>query len=631
LDNKTTSPIVLGPGDVFLNADFGYQPTTADVGQIGDTVWLDANANGVQDANGGAEYGLAGITVTLIADLDGDGVYTPGLDPIIATDITDANGNYLFSGLPATGVEDYLVWVNDTENVLSEFEPTYDDDDQTPPITTPNISKVTNLTTAGDFDQDFGYAPPNHDPGDGLIGDTVFLDVNNNGVWDPGEGMEGVVVRLYAADGVTILAETTTNEDGIYAFGDLAVNQTYIVQVQTGTLPYPGLTNTVDPDGGGDSLSTVTLTTADPINLDQDFGYRDTSEPNTIGGTIWEDTDADGILEVGEGIYYEGVTVVLLDANGDIVARTVTDEFGDYEFTGLPDGTYTVDVTDDANILNGTWHSLGSTPGADNNSQVDPYTVSVSGGQTNTTADFGYYIEPAALGNYVWNDANQNGIQDSGETGIADIKVTLTIAWPNGDTTVLTTTTDENGEYAFENLLLDEDYNGVGTGEPTYTITVHPPENYTPTAINVGDPANDSDDPSGTTAEPIQGSTNVTYDFGYIINPTSVELINFTARAQDQAVLITWESLTESNTSSYILYRAVGDGPKEMLVEIPAIYPTGGLYEYTDEQVSLGVVYKYYLEDLDLSRKPKHLYGPAQVIIWDTPWNIFLPFVTTEW
>ncbi len=82
-------------------------------------------------------------------------------------------------------------------------------------------------------------------------------------VWDPDEGMEGVFVRLYASDGVTLLAETTTNEDGLYFFGDLPMwMTTYIVQVQTGTLPYPGLTNTVDPDGGNNSTSTVTLTMA---------------------------------------------------------------------------------------------------------------------------------------------------------------------------------------------------------------------------------------------------------------------------------------------------------------------------------------------------------------------------------
>ena len=42
----------------------------------------------------------------------------------------------------------------------------------------------------------------------------------------------------------------------------------------------------------------------------------------------------------------------------------------------------------------------------------------MTGGETNTTGDFGYYSQPAGLGNFIWNDLNYNGIQDGGEPGI---------------------------------------------------------------------------------------------------------------------------------------------------------------------------------------------------------------------
>ena len=53
--------------------------------------------------------------------------------------------------------------------------------------------------------------------------------------------------------------------------------------------------------------------------------------------------------------------------------------------------------------------------------------------------------------------------------------VTLTITYPNGDVTTVNTVTDGNGAYSFDNLLLDEDYNGTGTPgavatQPTYEI-----------------------------------------------------------------------------------------------------------------------------------------------------------------
>jgi hypothetical protein len=56
-----------------------------------------------------------------------------------------------------------------------------------------------------------------------------------------------------------------------------------------------------------------------------------------------------------------------------------------------------VDVTDEDNLLDGYWHSEG-TPDTDNESQSDPYPVIASGGNS-YDADFGYYDEPASLGN----------------------------------------------------------------------------------------------------------------------------------------------------------------------------------------------------------------------------------------
>src|SRR5262249_61732689 len=59
---------------------------------ISGTVFHDYNTNGVQDPG---EPGIAGQTLSL--DLDGSGVWQAG-DP---TALTDANGNYQFTGLSA--------------------------------------------------------------------------------------------------------------------------------------------------------------------------------------------------------------------------------------------------------------------------------------------------------------------------------------------------------------------------------------------------------------------------------------------------------------------------------------------------------------------------------------------------
>ncbi|MDH5521823.1 MAG: GEVED domain-containing protein, partial [Acidimicrobiia bacterium] len=185
-------------------------------------------------------------------------------------------------------------------------------------------------------------------------------------------------------------------------------------------------------------------------------------------------------------------------------------------------------VTDTAGILTGYWHSLGDqSQGTDDTSKSDTYGVTLSVGTPNVlTVDFGYYVDPGALGNRVWIDEDFDGIQDPTElTGIPNVEVTLVITYPSGPPVVVVTTTDANGFYEFPNLLIDEDYNGDGLApEPTFVISIDlaDPDNIAalagvgpPTMIDVNNPADDfrdSDDPAGVSAFATQGITDVSVD-----------------------------------------------------------------------------------------------------------------------
>ena len=319
----------------------------------------------------------------------------------------------------------------------------------------------------------------------------------------------------------------------------------YTVKVDTTTLP-SGLVNTVDPDGGNDSESIINLAadpdgTNDGINLDQDFGYViDTvnQTPGTIGDTVWLDTNANGINDGAlgaDGIAgtdddepgIEGVTLDLyLDTNGDgqlqsgepRMDSTVTDNTGAYLFEQLLAGDYIVDVSDEAGLLNGYWHSQG-TADTNDQSQSDPYAVTLPDGGAIVTADFGYYYQLASVGDFVWLDINANGLQENGELGIANVKVELNIAYPNGSQSLLTTRTDSSGLYSFDNLLADEDYNGDtsdGSDEPTLIIRVETPSGLLVSPQDQGsDETIDSDNGSGELAQPVMGGIDDTNDFGF--------------------------------------------------------------------------------------------------------------------
>ncbi|MGB0384481.1 MAG: SdrD B-like domain-containing protein, partial [Ardenticatenaceae bacterium] len=554
-DNMTTTPIVVGPGDVIDTIDFGYQPQdNTPLGSIGDTIWLDTDASGTPTQDAG-ENGIAGVTVALIEDTNGNGVQDAD-EPIIATVTTDGNGNYLFEDLPLD--TSYIVWVNDTDNLLADLKPTYDQDG----IDTPNMSATTlTADNPNDLDQDFSYTPDTQEPNEGMIGDGIYFDHDNSGNPTPGDQLiPGVTVILTDENGIQ--TTTTTDETGHYFFGGLDPQGTYTVTVAPENFepggPLEGMDNTGDPDGGLDSTSTVDLSQSpDGINLDQDFGYAaPPNEVGKIGNLIWLDTNADGVYDPATETPIAGVTVDLyqdsnnngnVDAGEPLFASTTTANIdpaaygsdGNYIFEGLPAGSYVVDVTDVDGVLAGYAHSQG-TPGENNNSQSDPYGVTIEAGGENLTADFGYYVNGASIGNFVWSDLNGDGIQNDGEPGIADVTVTLDITYPDGVTMTIATTTNQDGYYLFDNLLLDEAFDGsgvyaepgVGGGdEPYFNISVTTPDGYTPTQVDQGgNDLLDSDDHSGTQAIAQEGNNNVpttptdpatedsvaSYDFGFV-------------------------------------------------------------------------------------------------------------------
>ena len=447
---------------------------------------------------------------------------------------------------------DYIVWVNDTDNVLSELSPSVDSDGGLD-----NVG-VVDLDSAGasgspvvNPDQDFGYAPPAYGVLDGLIGDTVFFDGNGNGAPDGGEGIEGVLIELLNASGTQVFATAVTNERGVYSFGNIDTGAAYLVRVDTSTLP-PGLTNSVDPDGGTASQSSVDLGAAggdgvndsdgvdNGVNRGQDFGYVASGTAGSIGNLVWTDTNADGTFDVGEsGI--DGVSVDLYaDTNGNgeldpdepLIASTVTAGGGIYGFSNLPTADagngsggsdYIVKVSDREQVLAGYWHSRGGAD-TDGESQADPYAVTLTTASPNlVSADFGYYLAAGSIGDLVWQDDGSgggtanDGIRQTGEPGIADVEVTLTISYPNGSV-VLKTTTDANGNYEFGNLLLDEDFDGQGAGGPTYSLVVATPAGQVSTHSAATDGAEadgQADNPAGEPATPVQGGADNTNDFGF--------------------------------------------------------------------------------------------------------------------
>ena len=94
-----SNPLTVMADQVMTDVDFGFDSPALNT--ITDTLWYDANGDGVLDPS---EQGIAGVSVNLYADADMNGVPDDangdGSPDVLATVITDINGDVVFSGLP---------------------------------------------------------------------------------------------------------------------------------------------------------------------------------------------------------------------------------------------------------------------------------------------------------------------------------------------------------------------------------------------------------------------------------------------------------------------------------------------------------------------------------------------------
>jgi hypothetical protein len=525
--SNTTYNVSLQAGDLFTHLDYGF--TGGPNGSIGNLVWLDENDdgdvdvgeqgiegvvlsvyhdvnqnglidgidiidgqldvddNGTVDASDDGTFGgaysildgrldldgdgdvdtdddgtLRGITVIDgQLDVDGDGVVSgdPEDDgslpePILATTTTDSSGNYQFNGLPlddGTGDADfdYLVDVTDIHRVLPLLHQTFgtpgvDDNGQVEPYAVALSAGTPSNQTA-----DFGYAPATQNVV-GSIGTVVWHDIDGDGFRDgvvidgrldvDGDGdvdaaddgvFNGIVVidgRLDMDNDGTI--ETNGDDDGIMA-------------------GFPVINGEVDIDGDG---------TAGETNGDDD---------GLIGGEIGiQGVRIDLWLDDGDGVFEPFL--------GDNFLRmTFTDVNGEYEFTGLPEDTYHIDVND---------IGVDGFPATD----VIDGRLDIDGDGDVDLADDGVISGIAVIDGRL--DLNNNGSIDAGDDGtVAGVTVIDGELDIDGDGTAGETNGDDDGRVGDDGVLagftkttgtagLD---NNSQTDPYTVILTAADPSNFT--------------------------------------------------------------------------------------------------------------------------------------------------------
>ena len=375
--SATTLPVNTSGGSNVLNLNFGeFHPVI-----LSGEVFNDLSGSGKLNSG---DPGLTGWTVNLVNSSN---------QAIAAT--TDVDGNFSFANV---GPGTYMIEVVTQTGYVATSATTLT-------VTASSGSDISNL-----FFGEFQAV---------TISGEVYNDLNGNNVLDGGDGgLAGWIVDLLNSISQTI-ATVTTDSNGAYSFGSIGPGS-YTVAVVT--------------QSGYVASSAASL----PINTTsgQNLANRNFGEFRTVilSGEVYNDLSGNGTLDNDDpGI--SGWTVNLLNNSNNVVATAATtDGSGDYSFTGVGPGSYTV-----VEVLKAGYAETTSPSG-------DSLTTTT--GQNVTGLDFGNFQQWNVSGT-LFEDSNQDGLLDGGETGLSGWTVNLS----NGSNQVVASaTTDSQGNYSFSNL-----------------------------------------------------------------------------------------------------------------------------------------------------------------------------------
>ncbi len=405
-------------------------------------VYKDLNDDGVR---GGGEGGIAGVTLKLTGkDFWGN--------VITRTVQTVGTGAYSFDNLPPSDGAGYTI---------TQIQPAgyFDGQDNLAGtvIAGSKASDVLGPVVLGVNQAKTGYLFG--ELAQASIAGVVWYDQSNDGVLDGAEAqrIDGVTIALSGTDdlGQAVSLSTLTAGGGAYSFTGLRPGTYTLTQTQpashlpgqaaigTGATISAGTPdNTLAAASYGNVIAAIGLRSGD-VASGYNFGELLKS---SLAGTVYYDIDNSAAQNGTEpGIGGAAITLSGTDYRGNaVVAQNIqTNPDGSYSFANLLPGTYAITQSvQPVGYLDGqeTIGSLGATL------QPDSFTaIGVGSAQTGTGYDFGE--RSAGLSGTVFNDLNNDGTQQAGDTGISG--VTITLAGCGVNRTIQTSAT---GSYQFNAL-----------------------------------------------------------------------------------------------------------------------------------------------------------------------------------
>jgi len=263
--------------------------------------------------------------------------------------------------------------------------------------------------------------------------------------------MSYVTVHLMDGAGRNILQTTQTDDGGRFAFDHLKP-ATYKIRVDapqgyvfSGAIADSPLTLETERDGRGYSAPFALL---GGVQVNQ-LGFGLLTQ-GSISGFIWEDVDFDGHMDSGEA-GLRGVSVTLMDGDGNEVASRQTVRSGEFTFDQLMPDDYVIRVALDDGYAFTTEDAVSAAPQGMTGSAAIPV------GRLSMGAAIGDVrigaLRSAAIGGVVWFDQDDDGRRQTNDQGMYGVRAKLTMLDGADAGKTYETMTDVSGQYRFEDVL----------------------------------------------------------------------------------------------------------------------------------------------------------------------------------
>ena len=274
------------------------------------------------------------------------------------------------------------------------------------------------------------------------VAGTKFEDRNGSAQRDSGEsGIAGVEIRISAlGDDDRVPLRGLTAPDGSFRICGLTPGTDFRV---VESVPF-GYQQTSPPDR---RISRRLIARDHGYFVeacDENFNGLDFGNqliPNAIGGIKFEDLNANGVRDPGEPGLSGFVISLTPVAPGTPPQTVTTDANGNFIFTNVTPGSYTLSETQQQGF------SL-TVPAANS------IAVTLASGGSSIANEFGNFrgVLTGTISGSKFNDLNGNGVRDAGEPGLAGVTITRTPTINDAAGANLSVVTDAQGNFTFASV-----------------------------------------------------------------------------------------------------------------------------------------------------------------------------------